>query len=252
MTATKADSTSKAKSTKQNDSAFRSIQEKMSVSKTLNNSYGKFDYFNLELVLNVLKPLLAKHNARLVLKTEPMTVGNYLYQNATAKYIDPDFEIETSYAAREDAQKKGMDAPQISGSAASYAKKGALANLFLIDDGSTDPDSNKYHGTQQAKTTKPARTPKQAPTKAQSNVNELKKYTDEELTRQQVKYNGATTNIFNVYSQVLDKKSKDHENASKWWRNWFNQPTTPQGNLIRQFTEFYLRAQKAKEAKKES
>ncbi|WP_175532658.1 ERF family protein [Lactobacillus gasseri] len=34
-----------------------------------------------------------------------------------------------------------MDAPQVSGSAASYAKKGALANLFLIDDGSSDPDS---------------------------------------------------------------------------------------------------------------
>lgn len=251
MTETKADCTSKAKSIKQNDSAFRSIQEKMSVSKALNNTYGDFNYFNLELVLDVLKPLLAKHKARLVLKTEPMTVGNYLYQNATAKYIDPDFEIETSYAAREDAQKKGMDAPQISGSAASYAKKGALANLFLIDDGSTDPDSNKYHG-QPTKTTKPVRNTRQVPAKVKRNAAELKKYTDDELTRQQVKYNGATTNIYNVYSQVLDKKAKDHENASKWWRNWFNQPATPQGNLIRQFTEFYLRAQKAKEAKKES
>ena len=50
--------------------------------------------------------------------------------------------------ARESAVKKGMDDSQITGTASSYARKYALAGLFLIDD-VKDADTNEF--TQQTK-----------------------------------------------------------------------------------------------------
>ena len=46
-------------------------------------------------------------------------------------------------SSRPPLSKKGMDEPQITGTASSYARKYALNGLFLIDD-TKDPDTNEY------------------------------------------------------------------------------------------------------------
>lgn len=149
------------------DRSFIAIQQAMSVPLDKNNDYGGFNYRTLDDILLRLKPLLNEYQAYVKLDTVVVFHDNAAYQQATAKYHDDDFEITAVYEVREDEARKKMDAPQISGSAASYAKKGALANLFLIDDGSSDPDSTSgkpvkptQPKTKQAKNAKPLPKPK--------------------------------------------------------------------------------------------
>lgn len=214
------------------DRNFIAIQQAMSVPLDKNNTFGNFNYRTLDDILVRLKPLLNKYQAYVKLDTVVIFHDNAAYQQATAKYHDDDFEITAVYEVREDAAKKKMDAPQVSGSAASYAKKGALANLFLIDDGSSDPDSTS------GKPVKPTQ-PKPKP--------KFKKYTPAEMLKAQVTYDGKKTNIWTVYTKAF--KEKDVA-AQTWWKENHNNPDSALGNLIRQYGPFMKEkeAEKAKEA----
>lgn len=226
------------------DRNFIAIQQAMSVPLDKNNTFGNFNYRTLDDILVRLKPLLNEYQAYVKLDTVVIFHDNAAYQQATAKYHDDDFEITAVYEVREDAAKKKMDAPQVSGSAASYAKKGALANLFLIDDGSSDPDSTSgkpvkptQPSNNQAKNAKPLPKPKP----------KLKKYTPAEMLRAQVTYGGKKTNIWNVYTKAFKEKDVT---AQTWWKENHNDPDSALGNLIRQYGPFMKEkeAEKAKEA----
>ena len=52
--------------------------------------------------------------------------------------------------AREEENKKGMDASQLTGSTSSYARKYALNGLFAIDD-TKDADTTNTHGKENVK-----------------------------------------------------------------------------------------------------
>ena len=77
-------------------------------------------------------------------------VGDYPYIEATAKLIDCEeshMQIESSAQAVIDFNAKGMQHPQRTGSASSYAKKYAMGNLFLLDDTKdSDATNNEYVG----------------------------------------------------------------------------------------------------------
>lgn len=224
-------------------SAFNQIQAKMRVSKDLSNTYGGFEYYNLENVLSVLKPLLTEFNARITFDTQPMQLGNSIYQVCTITYRDQAETIVSHYSSREDLAKKGIDSPQISGSAASYAKQGALANLFLIDYGSDELDSNQV-----AKYADPQNQNIQKANKTRNYKTELKpqvaqkKYTPEEMSKAEMLYkDDKKENLYTIY-----KKAKDNDKyAKKWWNAWFSKPDTPQGNLVTQANNFFKAVDKA-------
>ena len=224
------------------DRTFISIQQAMSVPLDKNNDFGGFNYRTLDDILLRLKPLLNEHQAYVKLDTVVVFHDALPYQQATAKYHDDNFEIAAVYEVREDEAKKKMDAPQVSRSAASYAKKGALANLFLIDDGSSDPDSTSgkpvkptHPRTKQASNAKPL--PKKKP--------KFKKYEPAEMLKAQVTYGGKKTNIWNVYTSAF--KEKDPK-AQAWWKKNHNDSTSELGNLIRQYVPF-IQEQERKKAK---
>ena len=124
------------------------IQTELKAPKTMYNSFGKYNYRNLEGILEAAKPLLSKYGVVLLLSNETIEVGGYLISNAKAKIFCPDYPevyLETQDQAGIDFSKKGMDYSQASGSASSYAKKYALNNLFLIDD-TKDADATNTHG----------------------------------------------------------------------------------------------------------
>jgi hypothetical protein len=76
-------------------------------------------------------------------------VGEFPYVEATAKLIDceePNMQIESSAQAIIDFNAKGMQHPQRTGAASSYAKKYAIGNLFLLDD-TKDSDATNTHDT---------------------------------------------------------------------------------------------------------
>jgi len=116
------------------------IQKELNAPKGQYNDFGNYKYRSCEDILTAVKPLL--EDAILLLSDELVLIGERYYIKATATLAHGDKAIEASAYAREEMQKKGMDASQITGSASSYARKYALNGLFCIDD-TKDADTNE-------------------------------------------------------------------------------------------------------------
>ncbi len=132
------------------------VQQELKAPKGQYNSFGKYKYRSCEDILEAVKPLLDKYKLTLTLTDTIVPASETrFYVKATARLINLEpinqgekiGEIETienTAFAREDAEKKGMDGSQITGTASSYARKYALNGLFLIDD-TKDADTDEYH-----------------------------------------------------------------------------------------------------------
>ena len=113
------------------------IQSVLKVEKGQYNSFGKYSYRSKEDILEAAKPLCFERGLLLLVNDAIECMPNgWTYVVSTASITDVDTG-ETFFAkgyAREPQEKKGADASQITGMAASYAGKRALGNLFSIDD----------------------------------------------------------------------------------------------------------------------
>lgn len=118
----------------------------MKAPKNLYNKFGKFNYRNVESILEAFKPLGHELGLVLTLTDELVSIGDRVYIKAVATLTDTDSPqyIPACAYARESDAKKGFDEPQLTGTASSYARKYALNGLLLLDD-SNDPDTNEYH-----------------------------------------------------------------------------------------------------------
>lgn len=144
------------------------IQNELKVPKNQYNSFGNYNFRSCEDILEAVKPLLKAAKLSLIISDEIINVGARFYVKATVKLIDENGKelISTSAVAREEENKKGMDASQITGSTSSYARKYALNGLFAIDD-NKDADTTNTHNKTETKTTK------QPTTKATDESSEL-------------------------------------------------------------------------------
>lgn len=113
------------------------IQLELKAPKNKFNSFGKYSYRTKEDILEVAKPLAHARGCTIVCNDciQELACG-WVYCASSAYLIDAESGeyIQASGNAREQTEKKGMDASQISGMAASYAGKRALGNLFSLDD----------------------------------------------------------------------------------------------------------------------
>lgn len=122
------------------------VQMELKAPKNQRNSFGNYNYRSAEDILEALKPILAKHEATVILSDKIIVKENmWTYAEATATFVDIETgeSVSSNGYAREAETKKGMDSSQITGSASSYARKYALNGLFLIDD-AVDPDSDSH------------------------------------------------------------------------------------------------------------
>lgn len=113
------------------------IQRDLKAPKSQYNPFGKYPFRSCEDILEAVKPLCVKELAALILSDKVVQVGERYYIEATATLYDAETGKEIAHAtasAREEQDKKGMDASQVSGSSSSYARKYALNGLFDIDD----------------------------------------------------------------------------------------------------------------------
>ena len=110
------------------------IQSKLKAPKGQYNSFGKYNYRSCEDILEGVKPLLAKHGLVLTIRDGIELIGDRFYVKATATITDGKEQLSTEAYARESADKKGMDASQVTGATSSYARKYALNGLLAIDD----------------------------------------------------------------------------------------------------------------------
>lgn len=111
------------------------IQRRLIAPKGQRNDFGKYNYRSCEDIVKALKPLCDEENCVVYMTNNIKQVGDRIYIEATVTLADLESDaVITSVAqAREEADKKGMDGSQITGASSSYARKYALAGLFMID-----------------------------------------------------------------------------------------------------------------------
>ena len=125
------------------------IQTELKAPKNQRNSFGNYNYRSAEDILEAVKPLAKKHKVVFKLNDELKEIAGRPDIESTAKMIDctdPTMKIESTAQAIVDFCAKGMQDPQRTGAASSYAKKYAIGNLLLIDD-TKDADATNTHGT---------------------------------------------------------------------------------------------------------
>lgn len=124
------------------------IQQNLEVSKSKYNEFGKFNYRSAEDILESVKPLLYKARCVLISKEDIIQVGDRYYFDYTAHlyHLDSGSEVSARGFAREPEHKTKSDDMQVTGMASSYAKKYALCDLFAIDNGTPDIDSQDNTG----------------------------------------------------------------------------------------------------------
>ena len=126
------------------------IQTELKTKKSSYNSFGKYYFRKAEDILEATKPFLLKHGVTVTINEELIMTDPVPTIKSTATISDGKDAIHATAVVGVDLNQKGMQMPQKYGAAASYAKKYALGNLFLIDD-TQDSDATNTHG--KAKTT---------------------------------------------------------------------------------------------------
>lgn len=118
------------------------VQTKLCVPKGQENKFGGYNYRSCEDIEKEVKPLLLENNLTLTLNSDLIEIGGRLFVKAKACLYDNDSGMALSVPAYAELgeSKKGMDQAQLTGAATSYARKYALAGLFLIDN-EKDPDA---------------------------------------------------------------------------------------------------------------
>lgn len=126
------------------------VQAELKAPKGQYNSFGKYKYRSCEDILEAVKPLLEKNNLALFISDELVEISGRHYVKATATLVDAekaDAVMANSVCAeafaREENERKGMTADQLTGACSSYARKYCLNGLFLIDDTKDADATNK-------------------------------------------------------------------------------------------------------------
>ena len=135
------------------------IQVELKVTKNQTNAFGKYKYRSAEDILEALKPFETKYKVVFKITDTLEEVAGHVYVNSEAKVIDiesidRESSISSTAQAIIDFTAKGMQMPQRTGAASSYAKKYALGNLLLIDD-NKDSDATNTHGKTSHSAVKP-------------------------------------------------------------------------------------------------
>lgn len=137
---------------------LQKIQVELKVTKNQTNAFGKYKYRSAEDILEAVKPFEDKYKVVFKITDALKEVAGHVYVDSEAKIIDTEStdresSISSTAQAIIDFTAKGMQMPQRTGAASSYAKKYALGNLLLIDD-NKDSDATNTHGKSPAQALK--------------------------------------------------------------------------------------------------
>ena len=131
----------------QNQSFFErlnQLQVRANCPKNQYNSFGKYNYRSCEDILEGIKPLIKELGLVVNVSDEIVQVGERIYVKATSTITDGQNSFSAIGYAREQEEKKGMDASQVTGATSSYARKYSLQGLLALDD-NKDADATNTH-----------------------------------------------------------------------------------------------------------
>jgi len=113
------------------------IQRELKVLKSQFNAFSNYNYRSTEDILLALKPFLVKNEVNLVMSDKMIAIGEHAYVEARVEFSAEGEQYAVTSSARDPIVQKGMNAPQCTNSASSFARKQALSGLFLLDDTAT-------------------------------------------------------------------------------------------------------------------
>lgn len=127
---------------------LQKIQLELKVHKGQKNKFGNYNYRSAEDILESIKPLEDRYKVVFTITEHLEQCGTMPFIKSVATIFDLESidRIKSRATALIDLDAKGMQMPQRTGSASSYAKKYALGNLLLIDD-TKDSDALNTHET---------------------------------------------------------------------------------------------------------
>lgn len=138
------------------------IQVEVKVHKGQRNSFGNYNYRSAEDILEAIKHYEDQYKVLFQITENLTVVGEFIAIESRAIIHDLESEetLMSTGTAIIDFNAKGMQHPQRTGAASSYAKKYALGNLLLLDD-TKDADALNTHD-KEAVHSKPLLTKKHA------------------------------------------------------------------------------------------
>jgi len=119
------------------------IQQELKAPKSEFNSFGKYSYRTIDLILTAVKPHL--NGCSIILSDSLVDLSTGVYVEGTASLLLDGDVISANGYAKEAEKQGGMSPPQLTGSSSTYARKLALSGLLAIDDGQDD-DATNTHG----------------------------------------------------------------------------------------------------------
>jgi len=119
------------------------IQQELKAPKGQFNKFGGYSYRNAEDVIEALKPIIHPMGFWLILSDEPIELAGRFYIRAEAILTNGEKTYTSVGYAREEENKKGFDAMQLTGATSSYARKYALNGLLAIDDSKDSDKTNE-------------------------------------------------------------------------------------------------------------
>ena len=199
------------------------LQQRLVATKTNWNEFSSFSYRSLEDILMKAKPLLNELKCVIKLNDEMVLLGDRFYVKSTATLQNEKGETETATGwAREPLDLKGMSAPQVTGTASSYARKYALASLLAIDDNKDVDSMDNRVTTEKAKLQTKPTTPttttntKEVPESPVSNLDALTFFCKQEKTEENKEQ---ITRFYNYYKGKCEKWV-GVMNFIQLWENW--------------------------------
>lgn len=129
------------------------IQTRLFVPKEQKNEFGKYNYRSCEDIEKQVKPLCKEYNCVLRFWESVESFEGRLFVKSHLQLFDIDSKTNVmAYGWAEIGDgKKGMDPAQLIGACTSYARKYALAGMFLIDN-EKDADATNKHGKDEPET----------------------------------------------------------------------------------------------------
>lgn len=132
------------------------IQQEYNSTKDNYNSFGKYNFRNVEQILAELKPILQPLNLVIVFNEEIVNGNNnndYIKFEAKLIDVETDESVSNVSVCGIDTDLKGMSKAQMTGACLTYGRKYCLGGLLGFSTGIADPDSIDTTNFNKPKTT---------------------------------------------------------------------------------------------------